>query len=258
MDINYDDIELFEANEAFGPFAQRKPLKKTLETAEKKLRRRCRSVEACNEVLAQIKDEASTFNSHLKAMQNIAKELESGQIDKATAKKQVAPHFKALKKASDLVNYGQVVQNKTAVSEDDIKFVRDYIKGLNGIVQQIKAELKNPQKKASFLGDAEANEPDFDFDVEPEAPIFEGFLPTKEERAARAEAKRLYKEAGSIAKNIGKEKDLNKRKAIWKKAIACMKKSYEALPEKDKPKKKKLYDEIIESWSWLHDNPKVS
>ena len=179
MDINYDNIELFEAQEGLGPYAQRKPLKKTLETAEKKLRRRCRSVDACNEALASIKNEASVFNSHLKAMQNISKQLEAGQIDKATARKQVNPHFKALKKASDLVNYGQVVQNKTAVTEDDIKFVRDYINGLDGIVRQIKAELKNPAKKASFL--AGADEPDFDFDIE-EAPLFEGLLPSKEER----------------------------------------------------------------------------
>lgn len=155
-----EHIELFEATEAFGPFAQRKPLSETLRVAERKMRKRCRTVEACNEVISQINEEASAFNSHLKAMQNIAKQLEAGQIDKATAKKQVNPHYKALKKASDLVNYGQVIQNKIAVSEDDLKFTRDYIKGLMGIAQKLKAERKNGKVRESFIdGDFD---PDFD------------------------------------------------------------------------------------------------
>ena len=115
-----------------------------------------------------------------------------------------------------------------------------------------------PKGESDFLGriaEESYNEGYADALFELKNSAFEGFLPTQEEKDARAEAKRLFKEAGPITKAIQKETDPKKKKALWNKAIAFIKKSYVALPEKDKAKKKKAYDDIIASWSYFRDNP---
>lgn len=154
LDFDFDDDF---ANEAFGPFGKRRPLEKTLASAEKKIRRKCKSVAACNEVAAGIKTEAAKFTAALKDMQKIAKDLSAGKIDKKQAAAKLKPIVSMLKKTSDLVSYGQVVQNKNNITDEDIKFLKSYITGLSSIVKKVTAEVKSKGGATEEFGSDECD-----------------------------------------------------------------------------------------------------
>ena len=153
--LDFDDFDFTDdidfAEEAFGPFGKRKPLQKLLDSKEKSIRRKCKTKEACDEMAAAFKEEAAKFTSNLKALQGIAKRVADGSLSKADARKEVAPYVKTLKTTADLLQYGQVVQNKLNVTDDDIKFLSDYIKGLNVIIKKVKSEISS--SKESFTED---------------------------------------------------------------------------------------------------------
>jgi len=139
--IPEDDEEKQIIQEAFGPFGKRQPLEKCLASRERLIRKRCKTL-ADVEALADVfKEESSTFTNHLKAMKRITEKLQKGQIDAGDAKRQIGPYVKTLKSQADIIQFGQIVQDKMNISDTDIKFLADYNRGIGNIISRLRKEL---------------------------------------------------------------------------------------------------------------------
>lgn len=150
---NIDSEEAELVREAFGPFGKRKPIEKILASREKLIRRRCKTIEDCNAISEAFKIESSKFVESLKAMQSITKKLADGKIDKAEAKRLINPYVKTLKSQSDLLQYGQIVQNSMNVTDEDIKFLSDYNKGISEIIRRITKEISNRKATENYTSE---------------------------------------------------------------------------------------------------------
>ena len=109
-----------------------------LERVEDAVDSKCRSVAACESMLARIEAEEDKFNGALESMVNTAKAAQSGAIDRATMASQIAPVSAELKEIAG--NIG-VATESVGVSQTELNDVRAYISGAKEIVESKLDEL---------------------------------------------------------------------------------------------------------------------
>lgn len=159
---------------------KRKDIAILLAETQKRLAKKVKTAADLAEVEATIKLEKEKYNNCIKEMQSIDSDLAKGKLTKDEAKKRIKPLAKLLKQNSSIISYGQVVQNEYKVTDEDVKFLRDYINGLLGIVKVLKISIAKPASEsytddsffnALLIGDEDeaieglgANEDETDFD----------------------------------------------------------------------------------------------
>jgi len=161
-----NDLLLEEAGVLEGLFGP-KPVDKLLDKFQKKVDRKCKSAEKCDEMLAALKTEADKYNQCLSAMKKAAQKYKAGQIDKKELKAQLTPVLKELRQYAKLLSLRSVVGDKKNVTDEEIKNVRDFIIGARKIVNTKKQTLKTGNESVlNFLNEDEDLDLDSDFNFE--------------------------------------------------------------------------------------------
>ncbi len=129
-----------------------------LEAARKKLSKKLKTVDACDEKLAAIKNESTKFNECIKTLAAAKKKFDAGKITPKEFDRNVKSAVILLNKNCKNLQckLGNFVDDSRAVTSDEVAAFNAYIKGLVAIVNDIKKDLK---KKAK------ATEGTFSFDM---------------------------------------------------------------------------------------------
>lgn len=147
LNMNYDyndqslDTFLDVANESiFG----KKSVEDLLKHARKKLIRSLKTESQCDIYLEQIKNESKKFNEAVSTLMSVQAKFAAGKIDKKEMKKTVSSAVKLLNNNCKMLNVrlGDVVDDTKAITRQDIASFASYVKGLNGIVKEIKTARK--------------------------------------------------------------------------------------------------------------------
>lgn len=117
-------------------------LDQMLNKVQKQVDKKCKSVDACDDLLAKLKKEEAKFNASLKTMKNAALQFKADG-DKKALKAAIGPASKDLKKTCDLINFSDVVDNKQDVTDADIKKLHDFLVGTRKIINDKKKALKS-------------------------------------------------------------------------------------------------------------------
>lgn len=119
-----------------------KSLDQMLSKVQKQVNKKCKSVDACDDLLAKLKGEEAKFNSSLKTMKNAALQFKADG-DKKALKAAIGPASKELKKTCNIINLNDVVDDKQDVTDADIKKLHDFLVGTRKIINEKKKALKS-------------------------------------------------------------------------------------------------------------------
>ena len=150
-----NDEFLEAANEAL--FVKKKSVDDLLATAEKKMRRRLKTVEDCDDEICIINNEGAKFNECIRALARCKKSFDSGKMDKKQFSNQVKSATALLKKncRSLQIQLGNVVDDTKAITTEEIKAFNQYITGTKKIVNKIRKELMTKKANESVDWDGE-------------------------------------------------------------------------------------------------------
>ena len=150
-----NDEFLEAANEAL--FVKKKSVDDLLATAEKKMRRRLKTVEDCDDEICIINNEGAKFNECIRALAHCKKSFDSGKMDKKQFSNQVKSATALLKKncRSLQIQLGNVVDDTKAITTEEIKAFNQYITGTKKIVNKIRKELMTKKANESVDWDGE-------------------------------------------------------------------------------------------------------
>lgn len=228
------------ANESI--FTGPKEAEKVLAKVQKKIDK-CKTVEECSVLQAQVKNEAAKFNDCMKTMVKAAKDFKAGTIDKKALEEKIAPCVTELKKNCEILKFGEFVGNKKkSLTDEDISNLHAFLVGFLKAVNKKKAELSGNGGAAKesvteadkFAAGCESlminiNNPD-----QPATEAFEKTKMTLRIRFSkdRKAAKLLMKQA----KGYMKEKNYDEAISTYKKAKAAFKElisQLKAVPDYD-------------------------
>lgn len=183
-------------------------LDQMLNKVQKQVDKKCKSVDACDDLLAKLKKEETKFNASLKTMKNAALQFKADGDNKAL-KAAIGPASKDLKKTCDLINFSDVVDNKQDVTDADIKKLHDFLVGTRKIINEKKKALKS---SGAMEGMTDMDYTDFDLylDAAMEAKF------TKEKLEARHNGK-WYDKEKAAKKNSHGSTEPNEEQAKKKK-----------------------------------------
>ena len=126
-------------------------VKAQLEKVEEVVDEKCGSVEACDKMLDKIDKEQDKFNGCLKDMAGAAKDCQDGKCDTAEMAAKVSPKMVELKEVAKSIG---VASEGETVTEAEVKDARDYLEGVEEIVEAKKDELEGGSgEKKSDDGD---------------------------------------------------------------------------------------------------------
>lgn len=180
-----------------------KSLDQMLSKVQKQVNKKCKSVDACDDLLAKLKGEEAKFNSSLKTMKNAALQFKADG-DKKALKAAIGPASKELKKTCNIINLNDVVDDNQDVTDADIKKLHDFLVGTRKIINEKKKALKS---SGAMEGMTDMDYTDFDLylDAAMEAKF------TKEKLEARNNGK-WYDKENSTKKNSHGSTDPNEKK----------------------------------------------
>lgn len=135
LEAMLDDMDIAEE----GLFKPRS-LDQMLAKVQKQVNKKCKTSEDCDDLLAKLKSEENKFNSALQTMKDAATQYKEDG-DKKALKAAIGPASKDLKKTCDLINLGDVVNDKKDVTDEDIKKLHDFLVGTRKIINDRKASL---------------------------------------------------------------------------------------------------------------------
>lgn len=135
LEAMLDDMDIAEE----GLFKPRS-LDQMLAKVQKQVNKKCKTSEDCDDLLAKLKSEENKFNSALQTMKDAATQYKEDG-DKKALKAAIGPASKDLKKTCDLINLGDVVNDKKDVTDEDIKKLHDFLVGSRKIINDKKASL---------------------------------------------------------------------------------------------------------------------
>ena len=145
MNYEYDDqtLDTFLEVATESIFAK-KSVDDLLKYARKKLIRSLKTESQCDAYLEQIKNESTKFNEAVSTLMSTQAKFAAGKIDKVTMRKTLASSLKLLNNNCKLlkIRLGDVIDDKKAITRQDIATFATYVKGLNKIVKEIKAARK--------------------------------------------------------------------------------------------------------------------
>ena len=146
---------------------KKKTVDDLLAKARKTLKRKLKTVADCDDYMAAIKSESTKFNECLKSLQVAKKKYDAGKI--------VPKDFdETVKAAAMLLNknckqlqakLGNFVDDKRAITAEEIAAFNAYVKGLGEIVKEIMKELRASAAKEAAYDEMEFD-PEMDFAFE--------------------------------------------------------------------------------------------
>lgn len=140
LDEFLDDDEMEPAEESL--FHKPKSVEKMLSIVQKRVRKKCKTVEACDDMLATLNQESQKFNDAMKQLKQAAVQY-SEDGDKKALSHTVKPIVSGLKKSCDLLKLSDIADNAKNITDDDLQKLRDFISGATKIVKDHKASLSN-------------------------------------------------------------------------------------------------------------------
>ena len=149
LDEFLDDDEMEPAEESL--FHKPKSVEKMLSIVQKRVRKKCKTVEACDDMLATLNQESQKFNDAMKQLKQAAVQY-SEDGDKKALSHTVKPIVSGLKKSCDLLKLSDIADNAKNITDDDLQKLRDFISGATKIVKDHKASLSNVKEGYDGMG----------------------------------------------------------------------------------------------------------
>ena len=149
LDEFLDDDEMEPAEESL--FHKPKSVEKMLSIVQKRVRKKCKTVEACDDMLATLNQESQKFNDAMKQLKQAAVQY-SEDGDKKALSHTVKPIVSGLKKSCDLLKLSDIADNAKNITDDDLQKLRDFISGATKIVKDHKASLSNAKERYDGMG----------------------------------------------------------------------------------------------------------
>ena len=143
-------------------------VKSQLEKVEDVVEDKCTTEEACDKMLEKIGDEKEKFDNALQTMADAAKDCKDGKCDKAEMAEKITPKMAELKEVAKSIG---VASEGEALTEAELKDARDYLNGVEEIVEAKKDEVCDGSCEKS-----EGEEPESDDDEGAETEAEEAWL----------------------------------------------------------------------------------
>lgn len=155
------DVFLDAATESiFG----KKSVEDLLKHTRKKLVKSLKTESQCDIYLQKINGESKKFNEAVSTLMSTQAKFDAGKIDKKEMKATLKSALSLLNANCKILNIklGDVVDDKKAISRQDIASFASYVKGLKGIVKEIKVARKKGIAIESTVGDYDENDEFFE------------------------------------------------------------------------------------------------
>ena len=129
--------------------------------ARKTLNRKLKTVADCDDYMTAIRSESTKFNECLMTLNSAKKKYDAGKLSPKDFDETLKSATMLLNKNCKMlqVTLGNFVDDKKAITSDEIAAFKEYVKGLGTIVKEIKAQRKKEAAMESAVED------DFDFDI---------------------------------------------------------------------------------------------
>ena len=143
---------------------KKKTVDQLLAKARKTLNRKLKTVADCDDYMSAIRSESTKFNECLKTLQVAKKKYDAGKLVPKDFDETVKAATMLLNKNCKRLqaNLGNFVDDKRAITSEEIAAFNAYVKGLGEIVKSITKERKASAAKESVDG------LDFEMDFDPE------------------------------------------------------------------------------------------
>ena len=146
-------------------------VKSQLEKVEDVVEDKCTTEEACDKMLEKIGDEKEKFDNALQTMADAAKDCKDGKCDKAEMAEKITPKMAELKEVAKSIG---VASEGEALTEAELKDARDYLNGVEEIVEAKKDEVCDGSCEKSE-GEVTEDDDDDDDDSEEAEEAFMAF-----------------------------------------------------------------------------------
>lgn len=113
-------------------------VKAQLEKVEDAVEDKCTTEEACDKMLDKVSEEKEKFDDALQTMADAAKDCKDGKCDKAEMAEKITPKMAELKEVAKSIG---VASEGEALTEAELKDARDYLNGVEEIVEAKKDEV---------------------------------------------------------------------------------------------------------------------
>lgn len=147
-------------------------VKSQLEKVEDVVEDKCTTEEACDKMLEKIGDEKEKFDDALQTMADAAKDCKDGKCDKAEMAEKITPKMAELKEVAKSIG---VASEGEALTEAELKDARDYLNGVEEIVEAKKDEVCDGSCEKSEGEKPESDDEDDDDDTEEAEEAFMAF-----------------------------------------------------------------------------------
>lgn len=138
-------------------------VKSQLEKVEDVVEDKCTTEEACDKMLEKIGDEKEKFDNALQTMADAAKDCKDGKCDKAEMAEKITPKMAELKEVAKSIG---VASEGEALTEAELKDARDYLNGVEEIVEAKKDEVCDGSCEKSEGEEPESDDEDEETDDE--------------------------------------------------------------------------------------------
>ena len=156
------------ACEAVFSGRKKKTVDELLAKAKKTLNKKLKTVADCEDYMAAIRSESTKFNECLKTLQAAKKKYDAGKLVPKDFDETVKGATMLLNKNCKQLqaNLGNFVDDKRAITSEEIAAFNEYVKGLGAIVKEIKQQRKASAAKEDAFGDIDDYEMSFDSDAD--------------------------------------------------------------------------------------------
>lgn len=96
-----------------------------------------------DELLEQVNKASSTYDSTVKEMIELTKKAEAGEIDKKELAKRIGELSKQVQDYGSMIKHGKLLPDKKGASDEDLKFLKDYLEGVKKALTDRKSELNS-------------------------------------------------------------------------------------------------------------------
>lgn len=202
------DVFLDVATESiFG----KKSVEDLLRHTRKKLVKSLKTESQCDIYLQKINEESKKFNEAVSTLMSAQAKFDAGKINKKEMKTTLKSALSLLNANCKILNIklGDVVDDKKAISRQDIASFASYVKGLKGIVKEIKDARKKGIAIESTVGDYDENDEFFEA-TEASA----NYYANKELKAIQKTAKNEYLASQNL-KEVAKNPNIDKHTRAW-------------------------------------------
>lgn len=132
-----------------GLFSKPKSVEQMLVKVKKNISKKCKTIEDCDDMLANLKNEEEKFNSALKTMKDAAVQFKNGEIDKKELKSIIKPAAAELKKTCNIISLKDINADTNNVTDEEIQKLHDFLVGTREAINERKNELSSEGDNAA-------------------------------------------------------------------------------------------------------------